>query len=306
MLCCRRGRGTRAYICVVKRRLGDNDVPVKEASLPADDPEGLIRQAFHKARDAGKADWYRMTSAVLKNRLLELTNHAFTERDFGVATFTDFLRKFPDLVRIDRSQLPFGVELIEAAPNEQPAVRSASTGRPRIRRDLWQAAMDFKSGIEYVWDATSARARPRLESDGNNAELLPTSTAEELSQWRKEFIRRRTESENAVVDDKSAVRLQVWAEKGLGTEYLPPEHRGPWNEFMRNAVVDKLNGWFDSRGLARPSDLIETSPQWTEPEADAALSKVLHNLLVRLTRDELSQLQLPATLVLRALYDRKP
>ena len=36
-------------------------------------PERLIIQAFEQAMDAGKIDWQRMTTAVLKNRMLVLT-----------------------------------------------------------------------------------------------------------------------------------------------------------------------------------------------------------------------------------------
>ena len=38
-----------------------------------ENPERLIIRAFEQARDAGKLDWQRMTTAVLKNRMLGIT-----------------------------------------------------------------------------------------------------------------------------------------------------------------------------------------------------------------------------------------
>lgn len=38
-----------------------------------ENPNRLIIRAFEQARDAGKIDWSRMTTAVLKNRILGLT-----------------------------------------------------------------------------------------------------------------------------------------------------------------------------------------------------------------------------------------
>ena len=36
--------------------------------------EALIRDAFDRARQAGKLEWHRMTTAVLKNRILQSTD----------------------------------------------------------------------------------------------------------------------------------------------------------------------------------------------------------------------------------------
>ena len=43
------------------------------------DTKTLIRKTFDMARVSGKLDWYRMTTAVLKNRLLMLTKNEFRE-----------------------------------------------------------------------------------------------------------------------------------------------------------------------------------------------------------------------------------
>ena len=47
-----------------------------------EDAKQLIRQAFKQARVSGKPDWHRMTTAVLKNRLLSITGNAFNETEY--------------------------------------------------------------------------------------------------------------------------------------------------------------------------------------------------------------------------------
>ena len=56
-----------------------------------EDAGKLIRQAFQRAKHAGKADWNEMTSAVLKSRMLDITGNNFNEADYGYFNFTEFL-----------------------------------------------------------------------------------------------------------------------------------------------------------------------------------------------------------------------
>jgi hypothetical protein len=261
----------------------------------------LIREAFLKARDSGKPDWYRMRSAVLKNRLLLITAGRFDEEHFGARSFADFLTRFPELIRVDRSQMPPVVELIEAAASESLIVpRSTARGRPRLRQDLWQAMMDFSSGIEYVWDQETSHARARLPTDGDDVTRMPTVTDEELRKWRQDFVTRTLENAS-IKDGAIEERLNAWATKRLRTLYLPPEFRGPWNEFMRKAALEKLKGWFNGKGLMLPGDVIQQPFAETGVPVPSELAAALTNLLLRLSDAELSQLRLPATLVLRAL-----
>ena len=44
----------------------------------------LIMQAFEVARRSGRPDWHTMTVAVLKNRLLNLTNRSFRRKIMGL------------------------------------------------------------------------------------------------------------------------------------------------------------------------------------------------------------------------------
>ena len=66
-----------------------------------EDAKQLIQQAFEQAKASGKPDWHRMTTAVLKNRLLSLTGNAFNEAAYGAPTFSNFVATHDDLVYID-------------------------------------------------------------------------------------------------------------------------------------------------------------------------------------------------------------
>jgi len=275
----------------------------REPTVEAKDPAELIREAFQRARLSGKADWYRMTTAVLKNRLLTITGGRFDERQLGFRSFAEFLTSYSKVVRIDRSQVPQMAELLEASVDTLDSHRPGPTARPRIRPDLWQAAMDFTSGIEYVWDSDMGRARPRLPSDHKDAPIVPTITEETLQGWRKDFIARTLKGDLAASPDLEE-RLDGWATKRLGTLYLPPELRGLWNEYMRQAVVDRLDGWFNKVGLSVPQDLLQVANTQERIAQPGDLPSALLNLLARLNKEELSQLQLPAAIILRALQRR--
>src|SRR6185437_13975726 len=149
------------------------------------DAEELVRDAFEMARESGKADWRRMTVAVLKNRSLVRTSGAFREYKYGARSFSDFLRKLGGFVAVEWSAEPPIVELIEGEEAKAPLETPVPTGR--IRTDLWFAIMDFSSGIVYVWDTSNAKARP---SDGleKDAVRIPTLSREEFQRWREEFV----------------------------------------------------------------------------------------------------------------------
>ena len=112
-----------------------------------EDAGKLIRQAFQRAKHAGKADWNEMTSAVLKSRMLDITGNNFSEVDYGYSNFTEFLFAHADLISIDTSRLPPIVRFLEADSHADATGEENSTEfRGRIRRDLWMATLDYSSG----------------------------------------------------------------------------------------------------------------------------------------------------------------
>src|SRR5947209_6134392 len=112
----------------------------------------LIESAFAAARSSGKNEWRRMTTAVLKNRLLQQTEHRFDERDFGFASLPEMLESFPDLVRLDFTTRPTTVEFVGDEVPDVPASSAGRSVRPRIREDLWRSMLDYSAGHSWVWD----------------------------------------------------------------------------------------------------------------------------------------------------------
>lgn len=114
----------------------------------------LIESAFAAARNTGSPGWRSMTSAVLKNRILDLTNREFDEADWGADSFRAFLGQFNDILRVDPSKRPMQVTLLE----ERSASIEGSTlspvldlGRERqIRRDLWNRRFESLPGPPSV------------------------------------------------------------------------------------------------------------------------------------------------------------
>jgi hypothetical protein len=266
------------------------------------DPRDLIRRAFFAARDSGKkADWYQMTAGVLKNRLLLLTSGAFDERDYSANSFTGFLRAFPDLVEVDAAFAPPRVVLKEFAPLRDVVAASRPAPRPRIRPDLWRAVVDFSSGIEYVWDSRTARARPKNEASGEDLPTIPTLTPGELRDWRRSFLENDASARQYANDPE----VQAWLLENLSTSALPRALRGPWNKEMSRLLEQRLRDWFAGQKLEPPGDLVGIAPSETRLSSeDDDLRSIAIDVVSHMTADELRRLSFPAEAVLRALRRR--
>lgn len=265
----------------------------------------LIRTAFQQARAAGKPDWHRMSLAVLKNRILHLTDTKFREQEFGVRNFTDFVRLAADIVDIDQSRRPPTVSLKvtgveQAAPTDQLRLAShelpglpAQSRSGRLRPDLWAAVMDYTSGQRYGWDAAHQRARPLRE--GEDLPVLPTITAEDLRKWRTEF----TAAHDGTVPDDQVARLHHWRDAGLASAVLPGQLRKPWNAELKRRATSLLDQWFEENKIAPPAIMVPA--ERVAPLDDTEELRRLVLECVRLmTRDELASLKLPVSSVVRS------
>ena len=270
-----------------------------------EDPQPLIKRAFGQARASGKPDWYRMTTAVLKNRLLSLTERAFDEADYEAGSFTSFIRKHNDIVSVDDSVFPPIVELLtqESEVLEARDISPTST-RPRVRSDLWTAVTDYTSDTKYVWDTDDRRARPWQISD--EGPIIPGISRSEHQQWREEFIEAIKASIDITSEEESQTR--VWVQQRRPTSKLPPALISKWNAFVRDEVHDYLLNWFEKSGLEAPSDLMMTSTvRATRKASDSeALRKLVNRVVSEMTEHELAQLELPARAVLRVTTIRRP
>lgn len=246
--------------------------------MSEDELKKVLEQAFVQARDAGKRDWNRMTIAVLKNRLLQLTARSFNEADFQARSLLELLSRFPEKVRIDTSTRPPTVEwLVDDAPEPVPS--------GRVRQDLWRAILDYSSGGEYEWDVAHAQAHAVQAADP--ARKLPTVDAQVLAGWRRAFADERSAS---LSDDDERSRLDEWADKGLGTQYLPRRLRSPWNDRLKENVLERLEKWFAARKLAAPRLVVEPQAKTLEARDGTTLRSYLHECIDAMTDRELESI----------------
>jgi hypothetical protein len=80
-------------------------------SRPVKNIEQLIVESFERTRLKGVGDWHRMTLSAFKSRLMNLTSGSFNENDYGAANITEFVARFPHLILLDDTTVPFSVVL---------------------------------------------------------------------------------------------------------------------------------------------------------------------------------------------------
>lgn len=261
----------------------------------------LLLAAFEQARQSGKSDWQEMTTAVLKNRLLSLTDFRFDLRAYGVDGVADFAALAPDTVEVDRDRPYPVVRLRGYLSGSTPETHPIRSTGSRLRSDLWQAIFDYSRDEGYVWDGVRKIALPRTtEVDGPS---LPTLTGTEFDEWREAFVKlHETQVHGASLD-----QLQTWATNRLPTRLLPRALQPLWYEELKNKAVARLREWFAANGIPEPADLLGTralaasSHFSTEIEA---LRQVVQASVARMTADELRSLQLPASAVARIVRSR--
>jgi len=277
----------------------------RAASSVVAEPEGssskrvglieLVRLAFAEAAASGRSGDV-MTTPVLKNRLLQLTDGAFSESDYGQASLVRLLLTLPEVVSLEGERSPYKVRLSPEQPlevAESPPLRSV-----RVREDLWAACLD-PSGATYVWDV-SAQV-PQLKRTSAKGDLiLPTIPKANLDKLRATFA----ETEWT----KSAG--QTWIKKGGSIKALPPPLRNQWAEQLKSSVLQELRGFFQKHDVSEPVDLLVpvtvrsrglgTGPLHPPTTAEGLRDFVLA-AVAQMTTEELAQLQLPAAAALRVL-----
>src|ERR1022692_2934383 len=165
------------------------DSPVEQL----DEFRALVRSAFEQAQQGGKQDWEEMTSAVLKNRLLNITKGQFSQARYGSPSFINLVRRVSDLLEIIDNSPPFHLRIISPdtvqageiisleagvqadSPGEFASLMKGDLRRRRIRDDLWHAIIDYSSGNAYVLDTNTGLARPKTVSDPSLPQL-PTAS----------------------------------------------------------------------------------------------------------------------------------
>jgi len=265
-----------------------------------DTPSSLIQSAFEQARRSGKPEWYRMTIAVLKNRLLTLTDGQFQETAFGAQTMRDFVKLASDVVGIDdEGRLPV-VVLLGSEPTE---ILRDSQPRLRVRADLWRAIVDYSRHSVFVWDPVSNQARVKLVTD--DLPVLPTIRENDLREWRKLFVDRHSLG----LDEETINQLNAWQDRVLSSKVLPRQLAEVWLTELRDRVLDRLRLWFAENGIEEPRDLLQ--PIYTA-QAEAkdgddlnALRRLAVDCIKVMNERELSELRFPPGVLLRAMQEQK-
>lgn len=263
-----------------------------------EDAVNLLRRAFEAARRSGKPDWRRMTIAVLKNRLLTLSQGKFSESDFGARNITEFVLKAPDVVSLDRSQYPAIVEWIAESQDDQITTQGKG-GYERVRPDLWQAVMDYSSGNKYVWDKAKAVARPQTTGDTDEL-LMPTISFADYSTWQEAFAK----SIEGTIDEGAKRRLHTWIERKTSPRFLSPALLTSWNEYVKKQNMDLLTRWFAEHGIAGPEKItVVAAPRIARLARDDNVDELRRFVIecVRVMNEqELQELRLPPLAALRA------
>jgi len=275
--------------------------PVTADHVPSADPtpdaqlRSLIVAAFERARASGKQDWTVMTVAVLKNRLLGLTSHEFSEELYGASSMSDLARQASDLLELDDSVKPPKVTLREPEAIDKPLPVSS-----RIRRDLWDAMVDYSRGEPYVWSGENAVPKSVYVGDGDPP-VFSTLTRQEESGWRAEFVQRISPS--LAPGDRQLV--EQWRDRHQSVKALPASLQREWNGDFKARIVDRLHEWFASFGIAEPADIL-TSARKDLPSRPGGNVEELRALVIKcvqnMTAAELSELRLSPQTLLRSQH----
>ena len=266
----------------------------------AEELRELVLAAFATARQSKPESWTTMTTAVLKNRLLQQTGDTFSERAYGFRNMTELAHSLADLVVVNEEARPVALTL-RASPEttvvEASPLQSVGPGT-KVRPDLWDAVMDFSASHAWVW--VNGRAEPGEASTG--LPVLPTLSPFELQDWRDAFAAKYAES----LDEESSAALAAWRAAGRGTRYLPAKLRPLWNEWMKGRAVELLRAWFQARQEEPPSNLILDLPNPSHatgpagrPTTSGSVRAFVASVVAIMTEAELQSLSLPAAAVHR-------
>lgn len=256
----------------------------------------LIQRAFILARESGSAGWQTMTTAVLKNRLLDLTDREFKETDWGARNFREFVALFSDVIEAVPGAHPSEVRLLGDLPLPPDAPSGNKPldlgARRNIRSDLWNAILDYSSGKKYWWDGE------RAVSGAGDAAIpgkpLPTLDEEEFKTWRQEFVQ-----EQSTENSEHASFLYGWLERAEPLAQLPASLRIPWVIELKRRVLARLEEWFEQEDIPLPPDLVTDSWPKKRTDTDLLRGQILA-AVSSMSRGELESLMFPATVLLRS------
>jgi OST-HTH/LOTUS domain len=275
------------------------DLP--EATVSAEDS---VVAAFLRARQAGKRDWRRMSLAVLKNRMLDVTAREFDERKLGYTTFREFVSAYPEIVRMDTRTHPPTVELLAEVPSgpTEPELDAVARDQPRasvkrIRPDFWRAVLDQSGRFIYEWDGTRVVPHDPQDTPDLIGPVIPIIDADTLTGWRTAYVSRVLEEDPT---SPYGDVLGHWRDERLSSSVLPPRLRAAWYAELKDRVHGWIQGWFERSGVPPPSDLLlSATPPSRRNTGTESLRALVVDCVQAMTRVELEELRLPPAALLR-------
>lgn len=241
-----------------------------------------------------------MSIAVLKNRLLDLTDRRFDESSFGASTTRQLVEMLGDVLALDLSTKPATAILRDEIDVDVAlpvaAFESARRGGGwRIRRDLWDAIVDFRSGSVYIWDGRRAVALPPGEAPEDPDFVLPTADAEELANWRGQFAE---DVLSGAADEPTRLQVDLWRDSATSSQQLPAQLRNRWFGTLKHHVRARLEEWFAQRAEDPPKDLVSAAGRTPRRSDDVeALRRLVIRAVQSMSRTELEGLSLPVSVL---------
>lgn len=243
-----------------------------------------------------------MTTAVLKNRLIQLSKGSFRESEHGAKSMVELIEQAKDVVVLDKSQFPHVVELISSGVDKE-ALSLDEISMELIRPDLWQATMDYTSGNQYVWDTKKGTARPRIAEDSADY-LLPTITSQVDAAWRKEFVEKVIGANSGALKK----RLSAFVERSVSPRVLPRAVLVKWNDFVKEKIQQMLSKWFEDHKIQPPEKFVVKTIRRLPRIAQEDEVEQLRDLIVACVRgmspQELATINLPPLALLRTRKDK--
>lgn len=276
--------------------------------------EQLLKDAYivlERAVQETAAGTQWPTASKIRLRMKELTYGGFNPDELGYKKFRDFLHAAEAAGHVSLHFDHPGDVVVAKAGVSAPEAQST---RVRIRRDLWQAALDWRSGVDYVFDLEAKKAvmlpseqvllepervrelRKRI-SDGDEALVrVPRVTIKMQLEWMNDHVGGLSPSPlrdlllEALSSDKPAKHYAAILRD-------QPSAQNRWFNALSANVLAHLQAWKDSEprlsdlGLEAPNspvaigDVAETRPVPPVPaqSADGSVGRVPRLFTARLS-----------------------
>jgi len=238
-----------------------------------------------------------MTSAVLKNRLLQISGGSFREAEWGYKSFADLLANadLSAVAEIDRTTSPTTIRLLSDQVG-QVGEPDALGPNQVIRRDIWSAIFDQEAETTWYWDRRNQR--PTTSAEDESAPRLPRVDAVMLRTWRAQFVQTLPQAA------AESLTILSWMDDGKVGDNFPISVRHAWFAFLKKVVLDLLKSWLADNDLSSETPLIEPR-KGGRLDGHSDLRRFILSVVEHMTESELVDLKIPPLAAMRASDRRR-